>query len=78
MDMLLRFREIILAPYWLSAKSTRHYADMAERLIAAVLKTVGGKTSQGSNPCVRASLNGSARWKTKSYGVSNPLWDAYH
>lgn len=34
---------------------------MAERLIAAVLKTVDVKASQGSNPCVRASLNDSAR-----------------
>ena len=37
------------------------YADMAERLIAAVLKTVDAKASQGSNPCVRASLNDSVR-----------------
>lgn len=36
-------------------------ADMAERFIAAVLKTVDARASQGSNPCVRASLNGSAR-----------------
>lgn len=33
---------------------TSIYADMAERFKAAVLKTVEGNTSLGSNPSVRA------------------------
>lgn len=62
MDMFLRVcREKHPLALRLEREIKPIYADMAERLIAAVLKTVGGKTSQGSNPCVRASLNGSAR-----------------